>query len=653
MAAWDALLGGLLRPVFTAMSRARLPQIEGEMRLAGLHAPAEVLRDRWGVPHIYARNESDLFFTQGFVHAQDRLWQMELSRRTAAGRLSEIFGPLALDTDRIVRTFGFARLGAADWQAAPPSVRTIVEAYAAGVNAFLQSAGSRLPVEFSLLRLRPEPWAPLDTMAFSRVMIWQLSHAWYGELLRARMIEAVGEAAAAELEIHYPPANPVALPHGIEFNRLEADGRLQAARGPFLRRGSGSCNWAVAGGKTDTGAPYLCNDMHLALMLPSIWYQNHLVGGGFEVSGVSLAGLPLVLVGHNARIAWGATLAYTDCEDLFVEAFDPGDPLRYRTPDGWRAATRVPEPIVVKGQAEPHIETVVVTRHGPVISDVIGEPARRLAACSMALQPCPALHGWELLNRAAGWDDFVEAVRRIEAPQLSLVYADVEGNIGFWVTGRVPVRGQGDGTLPAPGWSGEHDWTGEVPFEAMPHAFNPAAGFVATSNNRLVPDEYPHFLGRAWMNGYRARVITERLAGSDALGPDDFRALHLDVTCLPGMEFMARLAGLEGEQPDERLALDLLRAWDGRLTTDSVGGAVYEVFRTALVRSLLEPGLGADLATRLMGQGLHPLLLASHEFYGHDSVAVLRMLDNPDSWWMGQAGGREAVLRRSLQQAVA
>jgi penicillin amidase len=647
-----SFLGGVLKTGLTWLGHGRLPQIQGKLNVSGLSAPVEVIRDRWGVPHIYAGNAHDLFFAQGFVHAQDRLWQMEVNRRTATGRLSELFGPIALDTDRTVRTFGFHRLGRADWARADADLREAVLAYSEGVNAFLTHPAAKMPVEFTLLRHHPEPWTPEDSMAFSRVMLWQLSNGWYGEIVRAQTIAAVGDEHAAELEIHYPERNPITLAAGIEFNQLQPDGTLRAARGPFLRRNQGSNEWAIAGQKSSTGMPILCNDMHLALMLPSIWYPVHLVAGPFNVTGASLPGLPLVMVGHNARIAWGMTLAFTDGEDLFVEHFDPQNRHRYQFCGEWLEAEVISEPITVKGRAEPHIEPVIVTRHGPVISDVVGYPAQRVAVSSMSLRPCPATRGWLLLNQAQDWDSFVAAVRLIEAPPLCVAYGDVEGNIGYWVTGKVPVRAKGQGMVPAPGWTGEYEWVGEVPFEEMPHALNPKEGYVVNSNNRVVPDGYGHFLGNAWMAGYRARRVADVLASKQKVSIDDCRALQLDQTCIPGREFVQRLSDLSSSNVDVQRALELLRAWDGQLTADSVPGALFEVARYHLIRNLVEPGLGKELTLHWMGLGFHPVLYHSNEFFGHDAVTALRLLDTADSWWVQRAGGRDAVLLRSLQEAV-
>ncbi len=657
MSAFHAVLGPIMRAGLTWFSRRRLPQTDGTLHVPGLHAPVEIVRDRWGVPHIYAESLHDLIFAQGFVHAQDRLWQMEINRRTATGRLSELFGEIALDTDRLARTFGFHRLAEADWKAAGDELRDLLEAYTAGVNVSLDQTGGRMPVEFTLLRHWPEPWTALDSLSWVRVMIWNLSHAWAGEIVRARLIEKLGPDRAADLEIRYPERNPITLPRGIEFNRLTADGMLEPAEGPFLSQAFGSNGWAVTGSRMATGAPALCNDMHLALSLPGVWYAVHLVAGPggerFDVTGVSLPGVPLVMVGHNARIAWGMTLAFTDCEDLFVEKFHPGDPHRYEFRGEWREAEVIHEIIPVKGRADPHIEEVVVTHHGPVISDVVGFPAQRLAVQSMALRPCPAIEGWFRLDQAQGWDDFVAAARLIQAPQLNIPYADVDGNIGYWVTGKVPVRARGQGLVPAPGWTGEYEWVGEVPFEEMPHALNPTQGYVVTCNHRIVSADYPHYLGSVWMNGYRARRIVDVFESKGTLSPDDFRALHVDFYCIPGLELVARMEGLSSPDPGVQAALETLRAWDGNLTTGSVGGTLYEVTLYRLLHNLWEPALGQELLYQLLGEGVHPLLYASNEFHGQGTVTALRMLDDADSAWVREAGGREALLLRSLGEAVA
>lgn len=648
----NSVLTSMARAGIQWLSRRNLPQTSGKLQLPGLEGPVEVLRDRWGIPHIYAGSRHDLFFAQGFVHAQDRLWQMELNRRTAQGRLSEVLGPLAFETDRTARTFGFHRLGRAGWAAENPRVRQGIEAYTQGVNAFLEHTPGQLPVEFTLLNYRPEPWQPEDTAAFIRLVLWQLSHAWYGEIVRAQVAQAVGCSRAAELEVEYPQENPVTLPEGIEFNSLAPTAGLGQVPGPFLDHGKGSNAWVVSSRRSLNGSTYLCNDMHLTLRLPALWYENHLVADDLQVTGVSMPGIPLVLVGHNGRVAWGMTLAYTDCEDVYVEQFDQEHPTRYRFRDEWLEAEVHAEKIQVKGEAEPRQVEVTVTRHGPVISDVVGYPEQRVALQSMALRSSTAIQGWLALNSAGNWDEFVDAMRLITAPQLNVTYADVNGNIGYWVTGQVPVRSRGNGSVPVPGWDGEWEWVGEVSFEEMPHALNPATGYLVSCNHCIIPSDYPHYLGNAWMNGYRARRVTDLFEQKERLGVEDFRRIQLDLTCLPGQELARRLEGFSSRSPEARLALDLLAGWDGRMTTDSVAGTVYETVRFMLIRNVLEPGLEASLAKRMMGIGFHPVFYPVHELHGQDTVALLRLLDSPDSWWVEQAGGRQAWIERSLKDAV-
>jgi len=645
------LLGNIANFLLTRLDRKRLAKHEGVFKLRGISDSVEIIRDRWGIPHIYAESFEDALFGQGFVHAQDRLFQMEINRRTGHGTLSELFGDLALDTDRIIRTFGFNRLGQIDWANVSDELRDGILAYTAGVNAYLTQNKLKLPIEFTLLSHRPKLWEPEDSLVFTRVMLWQLSHAWQGEIIRAEIAEKVGAENAAELEIHIPFENPITLPEGIEFNAIDPDGVLRKATGPFLDRGKGSNSWVVAPSRSETGNAVLSNDMHLALSMPSLWYSVHLnARDGFHVTGVSLPGVPLVLVGHNASIAWGMTLAFTDAEDLFIEQVDSQN--RYLFHDDWQDLEVISEVIEVKKRDEPHIEKVMVTHHGPIISDVVGYPNQKVAVNSMALRPSQAFEGWFQLNKAKGWNDFVSAMALIEAPQLNVTYADVENNIGFWVSGVVPVRAKGDGSVPVPGWSGDYEWVGVVPFEEMPHAFNPNRGYLISCNHKIIPDNYPHFLGNVWMNGYRARRLTELIEGCEKLTLKDHQAFQMDVKCIPGLDLVSRFGAVTDPDPDVQLALRLLNEWDGYLTTESIGGTVYEVVRYTLLRNLLDPGLGDDLATRIMGTGFHPLLNHSNEFYGHDTVILFRLLDNPDSWWVRSAGGRDVVISKGLKEAV-
>jgi penicillin amidase len=650
------LLGNILKPALLYMSSGRLPQVDGRITVEGLQAEVTVGRDHDGIPHLQAKNRHDLFFAQGFVHAQDRLWQMELNRRVASGRLSEMLGSPGLETDRLVRTLGFHRLADGAWRNTSEQVQQDALAYTAGVNAYLDSS-PQLPVEFSLLRHKPDPWQVTDSLTFGRMMSWLMSHGWSGELARAQLYERFGLQLASELEPRYPDTNPVILPDGIEFNRLELDGMLKAAAGPYLGRsaegsGRGSNSWVIGPQRSATGHTILANDVHLPI--PSLWYYMHLQSDdGYHVTGVSLPGVPYIQIGHNEHIAWGITLAFTDCEDLFIEKFDPERPTFYQFKDTWREADVYEERIAVKGRPD-HIEKVLATHHGPIITSIVETNGQALALRSVPLTTCEAFDGFPQLNQAHNWNEFVNAVREIETPTLNIVYADREDNIGYYVSGLVPIREKGSGLLPQPGWTGEHEWQEYVPFEEMPHALNPEEGYIITANNKIVNDDYPHYLGSVWMNGFRAKRLEQLITAQEKVSPEDCRRFQMDFLSIPGLEMVKRFEGLETADPDAALSLKLLLEWDGRLETNSVGGAVYQVLLARLTAVILLPHLGPELTQTLLGEGVNEVLSPITEFYGYWHETLLRLLDNPNSAWIpGGKIGRDALLIRCLVQTTA
>ncbi|MCB9233843.1 MAG: penicillin acylase family protein [Bacteroidia bacterium] len=653
MSAFHTLLGKILKPVLSLYGKSKISRVNCTYQVTGAQQEIEVRRDPEGVPHIYAQSLADLAFGQGFVHAQDRMWQMEVNRRLAAGRVAEVFGEVALETDRLTRTLGFRENGTRDVERLPQNLRDLLQNYCNGINAYLNHPKTRLPIEFSLAGYKPEPWKMEDVLIFSRMMVFQMSLGWVHELVRAQLVEAFGEELAAELDVAYPKDNPPTIPKGIETRLLQPDGKFRAFTGPFMKQMKGSNAWAVTGEKTDTGMPYLCNDPHLPMLLPGIWYQNHLECPELRSIGVSLPGLPLVLIGHNAHIAWGVTLSFTDIQDLFVEQFEDKSLKRYKFKGEWLDSVIREEEIRIKGRKEAFVERVVTTHHGPVVTDVIDfEAKQQLALNSTCFGEAQALKGWYGLNLAQNWDDFVTSLSHIEAPGLNIAYADVEGNIGYWVTGSLPVRAQGEGRMPTPGWTGEHEWTGFVPFAEMPHVLNPEAGYVITCNHKIVPDDYPHFLGRTWMNGYRARRLEDLFAGQKVFGKEDFKQFHHDFYCLPGVEFKKHFAGLKVENTRVHAALEKLVNWDGMLTVDSVGGALYEVVKTRMTHLLLESRLGKEKLKAFLGRGLNAVMLLLNEYMGYETVVLLRWLEEGNGKWLEMAGGKEKVLQKSLEEAV-
>ncbi len=648
-------LGFPLKKLFTHLSRRRLPQVSGRVYLSALQTPVRVIRDQWGIPHIQAADRSDLFFAQGFVHAQDRMWQMELNRRAANGQLSALFGSLTLDIDRLVRTLGFARLALHSLAALSTRAYQDLVAYASGVNAYLAGA-ENLPIEFSLMRHRPEKWRPVDSLAYSRLQMWALTHGAMGELVQAQLNESLGPEMGRQLGLQYPDQNPVTLADGIELNKLVVDRMMGSVHRTFLGKGGvdgtgrGSNCWVISAERSTTGHAILSNDMHLPIGTPSLWYYLHLHSAdGFHVAGFSQPGLPYVLVGHNGHLAWGATLSYADCEDLYVEKLNPENPAQYQFRGEWRASQIIDEEITVRGKSN-HREQVILTHHGPIISQVIPGESQVLALSSMALRSEAAFDGFGRLNEAVDWDEFVEAVSRIETPSLNLLYADVHDNIGHYVSGRIPIRNKGDGLLPVPGWSGDFEWVGEIPFDEMPHALNPRQGFLVSANNRIVGDEYPHFLGHVWRNGYRARRIEQLINGQANVSLEDCQRFQFDVHSLAGLELVGRLVHFEPGSADASLSWQLLRDWDGQMGIDSVGATIYQVLLGRLAENILAPHLDRESLMRLLGTGLHPMLAPVNEFQGYWPVILGRLLGmKAQKWW----ADRDDLIERSLVEVTA
>ena len=508
----DHLVVHPIRMVLTAWGKRRLPQVNGVIFVKGLENEVIVERDRWGVPSIYSTERHDLFFAQGFVHAQDRLWQMDINRRAASGRLAEILGQEALQTDRLTRTLGFRRRANRIWGRISSVVQIDIEAYSAGINAFLANQ-PKLPLEFSLLGYEPEPWDVLDSVAYGQLLAWTFSSGWAAEIVRARLVETLGRELAAQLEPNYPERNPVTLPGGIEYRKLQPDSMIRSADGPFLNRGlegsgRGSNGWVIASFRSSTGHPILCNDMHLPIPTPSLWYFNRLksepvVEGepGLRVFGVSQPGLPYILIGCNQNIAWGATLTLADTEDLFIEKLRTvnGRPqteksYQYKYKEKWLPVAISEEIIQIKS-SDPFLEQVLSTHHGPVVSSVIPTNSQVISLSRCALNFDPSINGFAQINFAHNWGEFVEAARQIQAPSLNLLYADTAGNIGHYMSGKVPIRSKGQGLVPSPGWSGEFEWEDYIPFDQMPHAFNPKSGYIISANNKIIGDDYPFYLG--------------------------------------------------------------------------------------------------------------------------------------------------------------
>lgn len=631
--------------------RRPVPRHKGRVSLRGLRTGAEVIRDRWGVPHVYAENLHDLFFAVGYAQAQDRLWQMEFHRRAASGTLSEVLGEGGLEIDRLVRRIGFRRVSEEEWRQPEATEKAVLEAFSAGVNAYIE--GSRLPVEFGLLRYRPEPWHPVDTLAWGRFMAFSLSGNWEKEILRSWTVERFGAEVASELEALYPAEAPLVVPPGAESKSsgpaLDEDYAVAVELLGALAGSGLSNNWTVNAAKSATGRPLLANDPHLVLQMPSLFWELHVDSPELKCAGGCLPGMPGIVIGHNDRIAWGVTASCIDGDDLFVEKVNPDNPAQYADGDGWRDGDLVREEIVVRGRKEPVVEEVLVTHHGPVISPAIKGENRTLALRTVSLERGRQTQAITMLMGARHWDEFREAIRYWFAPSQNFVYADVEGNIGYQLAGLVPIRAKGHGVVPTPGWTGEYEWTGWVPFEEMPSLLNPPDNWIATANNRIVDEDYPYFLSADYIDSPRQQRIIEMLTEKEKLSADDFRRMQGDQLSLPAREFVPRMLELEPSDEWARRALTFLRAWDYVVAADSVGACVFEATYSHLVRRAVEEKVGS-WSDFYLGRGIHPLRPNGGFFVDAASWLRGKMRDRPD-WFEGKTWQR--AMGEALESAVA
>lgn len=584
--------------------RSSLPQVDGRIAVSGLKGAVTIARDGDGVPLITAGDDEDAAFGLGFVHAQDRLFQMEAMRRTGAGRLSEIFGAQTLAVDRQMRILGLYRLAEAQLASLSEPVRRGLEAYAAGVNAFLATRRGALPPEFLLLRCDPEPWRPADSLVWGKLMALQLAGNYRGELLRARLARTLSPEELAFLYPDYPDDAPTTLAALAKIYRQLPLDRLYAALPPAVGPIYASNNWVVDGEHSASGKPLLANDPHLAFGAPGFWYLARLKTPQREIAGGTAAGTPLVVIGHNDRIAWGFTTTGSDVEDLFIEKIDPSDPARYLTPDGSAAFISREETIAVHGAA-PVTLTIRTTRHGPVLSDAL--PAGSvdegyvlsLAAMFLTADDGSAEALWGIA-RAADWNEFRTALQSFVGPQQNMVYGDTAGTIGFIAPGRIPIRKNGNGWLPVLGWTGDNDWTGTIPFAELPQASNPASGQFVSANNKIVPDRYRYFLSRDWDLPNRAERIGELLAATPLQSPAASAAIQADTLSIAARRLVPLMTRIvPGPGPGSELAreaIERLRAWDFRMDADKVGPLLFTAWLREFAHDLFVRRLGEAAA---------------------------------------------------------
>ncbi len=686
--------------------RRSFPTVRGEIQVPGLSAPVEVYRDKDGVPHLYAETSHDLFLAQGYVHAQDRFWQMDFWRHLGSGRLAELFGESQVETDIFLRTLGWARVAEQEVAQLDPVSREILESYAEGVNAYLaERQGPALSLEYAMLSLQnagyvPERWQPLHSLTWAKVMAWSLGGNMTLERGRAELLKTLTPEQVDSLFPPYPADHPVIVPGfqlgstttrpaagppsgathspsaalaaaGYSAARVspglaalgERTAAVEALLGP-LGEGIGSNSWVVSGERTATGQPILANDPHLGVMMPSIWYEVGLhctaVGPGcpYDLVGVSFAGAPGVIIGHNQRIAWGFTNLGPDVQDLYIEKINPANPDQYEFEGQWVDMDTVQETIQVAG-GEAEELTVRYTRHGPLIwqesldefQEAVGldlpEPFG-IALRWTALEPVTTFQAMWRIDRAQNWDEFREAASYFDVPSQNLLYADVDGNIGYQSPGKIPIRAAGHtGQIPVPGWTGEYEWQGFIPFEELPTTFNPPQGYIVTANNAVVGSDYPYLLSANWAPGFRARRIVDLLGqagegtASPAIDLAYVQQMQGDNKTLLADDLLPVLLDLPLSEPWLTEARALLQGWDGQEGMDSAPAALFEVFWKHLLFATFDelgeespPGGGAAWYEVVRGLLLRP----------------------EDPWWdrvaTAEVEGRETIFRQAFAAAV-
>jgi penicillin amidase len=600
-------VGAALGGAWYQLLRRPLPQYTGTVSAEGLEAPVEISRDRYAVPHVRAQTERDLWFGQGYCLGQERLWQLDFYRRVSAGRLSEIAGNETLQTDKFMRTLGLRRVAEREAAELEPELAWRAQAYCDGVNA-AAAAARALPVEFQLLRLDFEPWTPADMLTVIKLLAFGLSTNWERELLRAEMARELGVELAAKLEPRYPQGNPVVLAPGEGWTGdalglVEQFDAVAKSLGLSVEA-SGSNNWAVAGDRTTTGRPLMAGDPHLSPSMPGIWFEISLElaapesgngAGSRWVRGVCLPGIPGMFMGQANDIAWSFTNVMADVMDLYVERIH-GDTYEF---EGEKRPLEVAEEeIGVKGQA-PETLKVRLTHHGPIVNDFLGADDPPLALRWSALDmPFLSASNFAPMHVSRG-SELVDLVSDVPYPVSNMVWADRHGNIGYKLVGRLPKRKSGCPDVPKPGWTGEYEWDGWVPYEELPEITNPECGYVVTANNQIAPDDFPHHITSDYLDGYRAARIEELIEKRPIHDIESFERMQVDLYSIPGAETARRLCRLRPRNQREVSALERLASWDGRMSPDSIGATVYQAFVLRFSQDFVRAAIGdRDLSER-------------------------------------------------------
>ncbi len=584
-----------------AECRARVPSAEGSRGAPG-GVRAEIHRDRWGVPHVRAARDPDLFFAFGYAMAQDRLFQLDWLRRKASGRLAEVLGPDGLEPDTVARTIGLRRIAEAEWARTPAETRTLLEAFSAGISAVIDGSRERPPIEFDLLDYRPEPWSPVDSLAIVGEFRYYLTVRFPVIAIPELARRALGDGPLFDAFLQGEADDESILPPGSYPGRPRGAEPVGSVIG--WPAAEGSNNWVVAGARSATGRPMVASDPHIAFGAVSCWYEVHLAGESFDVVGAAYAGVPAVIFGRAPRVAWGVTNNICSQRDLYQEKTDPAHPGCFLYDGRWEPTREVVEEIRVRDAASVR-KVVRFSRNGPIVDELLPPAARHTGPVSLrwlGATPCGWLTSFLAMNRARSVDGFREAMRGWRVPTWSLVFADADGHIGYQAGGGIPVRHVRERGY-RPGWDPRHQWDGLIPFEVMPRLADPPRGWITTANNRPAPDDFPYPLSGTWSSGHRARRVRQMLEATPVASREDFARMHQDVLSLRAVDCLPRLVKALAADPSPRAAeaVGYLERWDGRMEVDRVGAALFEVFFPRFCRAVADERFPPDQAELVAG----------------------------------------------------
>ncbi|WP_077619176.1 penicillin acylase family protein [Bacillus sinesaloumensis] len=622
-----------------------LPVIEGSLIVDGISGEVEVIRDENGVPHIVANNTHDLYFAQGYVTAQDRLFQMDLSRRQASGELSEVIGASLVEQDKYFRTLGLRRAAESSYNVYSSEAKAVLQSYSEGVNAFIKEAKekNKLPIEFSLAGYEPTEWSPIDSLTIGKYMAYDLGGHYKGQAFRYYMAQHVSEEKFFELFPTYPEDGATVLQ---AMKEKPIDVSKSIAKAPFPNEFNGSNNWVISGEKSASGKPILADDPHLGLATPSIWYETHLQNDEVNVSGVIFAGVPGIILGRNEHIAWGVTNVGPDVQDLYIEKRNPTNQNQFEYLGKWEDATIIDEPIRVKdGDTIPY--QVQVTRHGPIISEFTHDHKEEtaLALRWTALDPSSELEAVLMFNKAKSWDEFKEALTYFHTPAQNFVFADTDGTIAYRANGLIPIRKNGDSSVPVPGWTDEYEWEGYIPWDELPTIVNPEEGFISTANNKIITDDYPYHITNTWAQPYRQQRIRDVLTSKDVFTVEDMLQLQFDQKNLQAEEFIPIFQDVLKDKENQlreidKVVLQGFTEWDYVDRKEDSEPLVFHKWMEEFSNLLFEGSIPSEIDKLFEGKSQIVDQIIRDATKGNEGI------------WLTEAGGLEEVTVQSFKRAV-